>query len=169
MNIWVIADTHFNHKNITNLDNRPVDYKEQIVANWSRLVADTDIVIHLGDVIFSRQSELENILATLPGYKVLTRGNHDHAKDAWYHRAGFSVVTQSYRLGQLLFSHEPQCPLREDIRLNLHGHFHNDDHRREEYEDNEYYLNNQGRYKLVVPTVEPVLLSTLTSVLALLV
>ena len=43
--IWVIADTHFGHKEIKKLCNRPDDYELQIITNWNDLVAEEDTII----------------------------------------------------------------------------------------------------------------------------
>ena len=58
MKIWIIADTHFYHENIIKFENRPLDNVEQIIANWNKVVADEDLVIHLGDVIFGKDYAL---------------------------------------------------------------------------------------------------------------
>ena len=94
MKIWIIADTHFYHENIKKFQGRPDDFNEQIIKNWSKLVQYDDVVIHLGDVIFGLNKEevLPSLMATLPGKKVLCRGNHDLKPTIWYMERGFDFV-----------------------------------------------------------------------------
>lgn len=79
MKIFVIADTHFYHKNIVKFENRPLDNVEQIIANWNKAVRPDDLVIHLGDVIFglNKDTVLPDLMKRLMGKKILCRGNHD--------------------------------------------------------------------------------------------
>lgn len=50
---------------------------EAIVRNWNRVVGDTDVVYHLGDVAMGDSSRWDEILKSLNGYKILVVGNHD--------------------------------------------------------------------------------------------
>ena len=133
--LWTIADTHFNHRNLVVSGVRKQNYEADIITNWARLVAPEDTVIHLGDVIFSRVSELAGILSSLPGTKILVRGNHDFEKDSWYEKKGFSLVTytyiKEYKLEDVLYSHEPDLSKWGDWgpSVNIHGHLHSGDHR----------------------------------------
>jgi calcineurin-like phosphoesterase family protein len=52
MKIFVIADTHFGHLNMTRYEGRPEQFDELISANWNALVGDDDLIINLGDVAF---------------------------------------------------------------------------------------------------------------------
>jgi calcineurin-like phosphoesterase family protein/predicted kinase len=125
--IWVISDTHFNHKMLLDAGVRPADYNEQIVKNWNDLVGDDDYVIHLGDVIFGDKTLIKDINSKLKGHKILVRGNHDYKKPEWYIENGFEKCTDSlvYKNDgvEVLFTHIP----REDdgtFKLNIHGHLH---------------------------------------------
>jgi calcineurin-like phosphoesterase family protein len=127
--IFIIADTHFNHETLVTMGERPADYQEQIVRNWKRLVMSHDIVIHLGDVIFARASTLGEIMAGLPGVKILVRGNHDRESDGWYLRNGFSVAVQGLLIGGVWLTHAPQAALPDGALINVHGHLHGGHHR----------------------------------------
>ena len=59
--IYIISDTHFNHDKIIELEKRDKNYKNIIMKKWNKNVNDDDIIIHLGDVIFSNASELSEI------------------------------------------------------------------------------------------------------------
>jgi len=131
MKIFVISDTHWNHENIKVFENRPDNYHALIEKNWNRLVAPEDLVIHLGDVIFSRASELKDILGRLNGKKVLALGNHDHKSPNWYMDNGFEFASSYLIYGRIAFSHCPLTPLpkqanfswEKEVELNIHGHF----------------------------------------------
>jgi calcineurin-like phosphoesterase family protein len=101
------------------------------------MVAQDDLVYHLGDVIFYRGRELAGILSALPGTKVLVRGNHDLRRSSqWYLDRGFAAVCEGSVLVQYntkserkyaLLSHIPTVfgeILNPDID-NIHAHFHN--------------------------------------------
>ena len=139
MKTYIISDTHFNHARICELAGRPTDFNDQIIKNWQAIVTDKDHVIHLGDVIIGRNSELKGIMDQLPGRKILVRGNHDHEKPIWYLDRGFTVVTDGLILHDILFSHEPVFNLPENIKWNVHGHLHNNDHRIEDGKPLEKY------------------------------
>jgi len=125
MNIWLIADTHWGHERLQVLAERPADFGEQIIKNWRATVGMDDLVIHLGDVIWKRDSELKGVLESLPGWKVLVRGNHDHQRTRWYMTRGFSFVCEMFVRKGVLFTHVPFFPvLRDRFTANVHGHLH---------------------------------------------
>lgn len=125
---WITTDTHFNHKAMIIQKWRPEDYEAQVIKNWCYLVAEQDMVIHLGDVILGRNSDLKDILESLPGRKVLVRGNHDHESGDWYMRNGFVYACQGILYGGVWFSHAPALTLPTGAKLNVHGHLHDSDH-----------------------------------------
>jgi calcineurin-like phosphoesterase family protein len=126
---WAITDTHWNHDVMIERGYRPADYQERIKRHWLRLVMPEDTIIHLGDVIVGRNSELKDILAPLPGFKILCRGNHDRESDGWYRRAGFAYVANGILVGGVWLTHAPQATLPDGAIINVHGHLHDDDHR----------------------------------------
>lgn len=75
------SDTHFGHKRIIELCNRPFNdvhhMNEMLIANWNDMVAPGDTVYHLGDVALGPWVEWHNILTRLNGYKILVVGNHE--------------------------------------------------------------------------------------------
>lgn len=166
MKLWVIADTHFNHENIKHYQCRPHDFNEVIIRNWNKAVAYDDVVIHLGDVILGRDQEqaLPSIMATLPGKKILCRGNHDPKPAEWYMARGFDFACDYYVYRDLAFSHAPLTPLPfrslssspQPVRLNVHGHFHRPKDNvgkvaayPDKYYDSAYYKARRYKYILV--------------------
>lgn len=84
MKIFAISDLHLSINNPKPMDIfGPVwdNYFEKIVADWKAKVSDDDIVLLAGD--FSWAMQLEDAVAdfkmleTLPGKKIIIRGNHD--------------------------------------------------------------------------------------------
>ena len=146
MAIWLITDCHFHHRKIIELAKRPEDYEQQIVDNWKNQVQPTDTVINLGDLNLGRDGQLIDLLAQLPGYHVLIRGNHDHHSPSWYERHGINLCLDELRRGEYLFTHEPKMGLDGHTRANIFGHWHGDDHRYAEVMDNPYYQHNKHRY-----------------------
>lgn len=78
MNTFFTSDTHYDHKNIIKLAQRPYFSVEhmniKLVENWNRVVRPGDMVYHLGDFAWHRPKEFR---AQLNGDIRLTRGNHD--------------------------------------------------------------------------------------------
>lgn len=166
MKLWIIADTHFNHENIKRYQDRPDDFNEAIIRNWNKVVSFGDVVIHLGDVILGRDQEkaLPSIMATLPGKKILCRGNHDPRPAQWYMERGFDFACDYFVYKDLAFSHAPLTPLPfrtlssspQPVDRNIHGHFHRPKDKPQQslpypdrYYDSAYYKANRGKYVLV--------------------
>jgi calcineurin-like phosphoesterase family protein len=126
---WVIADTHFNHLAMQRLAGWPKDWMDRIFTQWKHLVAEQDYVYHLGDVIFYHYPDLENLLAALPGTKILCMGNHDHKPAKWYMRQGFAFAGEMVVTGNVLFSHKPVKNFPDGVDYNIHGHLHGATHR----------------------------------------
>jgi calcineurin-like phosphoesterase family protein len=128
--IFVIGDTHFGHKNILdffgmglrnqfkNID----DHDECLVKMWNHVVGKKDVVIHLGDVAWTRNA-LERV-GDCNGIKRLIMGNHDTYRAEEYSRF-FTKLHGSYRKREILFTHIPIL-LDELRRYNYvcHGHIH---------------------------------------------
>lgn len=168
--IWIISDTHFNHRRLVEYTGRPEDFTDQIITNWQRLVHPDDTVYHLGDIQLGRESTFRAIQAQLPGTKILVDpGNHDLHRPDWYLQRGFAAVFHGVRIGRrgdILLTHRPSIPIPEGIQWNIHGHFHNADDRRlltDHTQTNIDYYHTQGeRYALleIESTLSPVLLAS---------
>lgn len=139
---WLIPDTHFYHDNMVISCGRPENHTDITIRNLKQHMAPQDILIHLGDVIFHRYHELKSILHSIPGTKILTRGNHDKKPIGWYMRNGFNFAADMIQIGNIAFSHKPISPLPSGVRLNIHGHWHNNRNvvRPPFYNDQQYRL-----------------------------
>ena len=124
MNIYLFADSHFNHQNIATYCQRPANFTELIIKRWNETVKPEDTVIHLGDVQIGKKSEW--IMPSLPGRKILIRGNHDRQQScAWWMERGFDFACDGMRFRSCWLTHEPATSLAEGCELNVHGHLHN--------------------------------------------
>jgi calcineurin-like phosphoesterase family protein len=96
------------------------------VKNWKQVVKPEDTVIHLGDVQIGKKSDQHDILSSLPGRKILVRGNHDRQWSCtrWM-SAGFDFACDSMIFRNCWLTHEPADKLPTGTTLNLHGHLHN--------------------------------------------
>ena len=86
MSIFTIADLHLSTLESTNksmevFGNRWTDYTGRLEANWKKLITENDTVIIPGDISWalSLDESLSDLkfLDSLPGRKILGKGNHD--------------------------------------------------------------------------------------------
>jgi len=143
MRTWITTDWHMNHEKIKVFENRPDNFESLIIAHHQKLIKPEDVLIHLGDTIFARKSELRGYLDQIKcRSKVLVRGNHDdHFTDTWLLNQGFDFVCDSIIINWVLLSHAPM-QLTDDMRLNIHGHFHSGTQRHRK--DDMYYYPYYG-------------------------
>jgi len=83
--IFFTADTHFFHKNVIRLCNRPFanvdEMNEKLIENWNRKVDVLDDIYHLGDFFWTdKKEDIESIIYRLNGNIYLIKGNHDSRK-----------------------------------------------------------------------------------------
>lgn len=126
--IFVISDTHFGHKNIIGFEGalRPFktieEHDEELVRRWNETVNKRDTVLHLGDVLFGRESF--SILKRLNGVKKLVMGNHDRYSATLY-LEHFNSVHGSLKYKDYLLTHVPIHPYQfYRFKGNIHGHMH---------------------------------------------
>lgn len=85
MAVFAISDLHLSieneSKSMSFFGNRWLDYAEKIEKNWKKIVASDDTVIIPGDISWasSMNEALTDLkfLDSLPGKKILSKGNHD--------------------------------------------------------------------------------------------
>lgn len=85
MKLFAISDLHFAlsvDKPMDVFGSRWADHVERIIAHWHRDISDEDTVLIGGDISWGNSlEEAESdlgLLNTLPGEKILLRGNHDY-------------------------------------------------------------------------------------------
>ena len=96
--MFFIADTHFGHKNVLKLCDRPFETIEEMnetfIANWNARVTGRDTVYVVGDMFF-RCDDPESILRRLHGKKHLLVGNHD---SSWMNKVDVGKYFKSVEL-----------------------------------------------------------------------
>ncbi len=135
MNYWVTTDTHFGHNRLTELSGRPENFEDLILRKHGNMINKNDVLIHLGDICFYKDTYWHERFMSINKFKVwLVRGNHDKKSNHWYLTHGWDFVAKTIQMNifglDILFSHAPQPDTGYDI--NIHGHFHNNEHRAHE-------------------------------------
>ena len=136
-NVYVISDTHFNHFNIINLCHRPYksgeEMNDKMINSWNAIVRPQDVIIHLGDLIFTKgaSEEIKKIIKRLNGRKILVAGNHDRKSYSFYMSAGIEFICESFRWfyndKQIMFIHSPHDidpSILKKVDYIIHGHSH---------------------------------------------
>jgi len=125
---------------------RPDNF-EEMIFNGFGVIGPDDILIHLGDICIGSDAEChEEFIMSINCKKILVRGNHDKKSIHWYLGHGWDWVCESmsmqYGGKRILFSHMPMV-WDGYWDINIHGHFHNANHRRYEAELNGDLLKGQ--------------------------
>lgn len=131
-NYFFTADTHFNHGNAIEHNNRPFknvdEMNEQLIQNWNGVVTNNDTIFHLGD--FSWKNPCD-ILKRLNGYKIIILGNHDYYNERKAIEFGFK---EAYKLKTFknnhisyIMCHYPMYSWNRSHHgsYHVHGHIHN--------------------------------------------
>lgn len=87
MATWFTSDTHFGHKRIIELSERPFKDVDEMnwamIARWNSVVEPEDTVYHLGDAVMGGLDNYLHLIDELNGHKVLVAGNHDKCSPAF--------------------------------------------------------------------------------------
>lgn len=131
---YFIADTHFGHKKIIEMCNRPFSSIEEmnsvIIERWNKKVKGNDTVYVLGDMFFKCKYP-EPILKQLKGRKRLLIGNHD---GSWMTKVNVSdyflsfdtMIETSVDNHGVTMCHYPLLTWRHKLKTYMiHGHIHN--------------------------------------------
>lgn len=138
MRLWIITDTHLGHAKMPFFCGRPEGFEDRILSGIKESVRPGDVLAHMGDVCFGCDDYWNKALINAAGgcRKWLCLGNHDKKSAAWYMAHGWDFVAESFTIRthgvRVMFSHIPQRD--NGYGLNVHGHFHNNDHRKWEPE-----------------------------------
>jgi len=140
-NTWLWSDLHFFHKNIIEFSDRPYPdvetMNEHLVANFNDYVQPDDTSIWVGDVGFSNDTAINELLDQCNGYKILIVGNHDFNKKK-LRKLNFNEVHLLQHIQtpyvDLVLTHYPMDNLPVPY-FNVHGHLH-------AYPPNNYFSNS---------------------------
>ena len=155
MNYWITTDTHFGHNNmVTKMKVREAGFEERILTSLSRNVGKEDVLIHLGDVSLGNDAYWNERIAEIGLFRWLVLGNHDKHSKSWYLNHGWHFVSEYFSMNihnhDILFSHVPRCIEGYNYTINIHGHFHDNDHR---YHEPELVaIKNDKQYLLALET-----------------
>lgn len=128
------SDTHFFHRAMLNL--RPEfssveDMNEALIERWNSVVKNShDIVYHLGDFSFGKESETYALVSRLRGRIFLVLGNHDKMFERSKNQRLFEWVRDYHYLRlpdrRIVLSHYPFASWRNSHHgsWHLHGHSH---------------------------------------------
>ena len=100
--VFFTSDTHFNHKSILQLCNRPFnsieEHDQKLIENWNSVVGVEDTVFHLGDFCFGNAQKWKEIRNQLNGHIILIIGNHDVKQVSQGIASLFDYVTMQMRI-----------------------------------------------------------------------
>ena len=130
--VFISSDWHLYHQNITKfrhleydgvyLDFRDEqDHREWLLACARQTIKKRDLLILLGTIIFEEEG-LKDLLS-IPGRKILVKGNHDVKTSPLFNQA-FERVEGLTRYNKVWLSHAPIHPDELRGRMNFHGHVH---------------------------------------------
>lgn len=127
-NVWLTTDWHLYSKEWN--DQHPHRSKanlERLATNFNSTIGEHDLLIHLGDICDPESADYETmkkIISSIPGRKILVRGNHDTEKDPYYIGLGFDDVVDVLVIHNMIFTHKPMQVAPDE--LNIHGHLHSE-------------------------------------------
>lgn len=115
MSIFALGDTHlsFSSDKPMNVFYGWQDYEKRLKKNWKKLVTDNDTVVVAGDISWAMSLEQAredlSFLDSLPGRKLLMKGNHDYwwatktKAERFFKENGFDSLkilhNNAYRIG----------------------------------------------------------------------
>lgn len=135
MGVFFTSDTHFQHKNLLQWEDRPYssieEMNESLIDSWNSQVTDSDIVYHLGDFALTNYENTVDIIRRLKGKIVLIKGNHDFSNTFKkisrlnllheYHELGTTI---KYFGHKMFLTHYPMEIGNRPYTWSIHGHIH---------------------------------------------
>jgi hypothetical protein len=125
-NVWVASDWHLWTKNLNGRHPFVSTAKiDQLISNYTQLIQPTDIFIYLGDLCDPEVADIKKLqllIGSIPGYKILCRGDHDTEIPEFYLNLGFDDVCDICKCHSIIFSHMP-VKVAPDM-INIHGDSH---------------------------------------------
>lgn len=142
-----------------------------MIDRWNKAVGPDDYVLHLGDLVFTRDEWLTECFFTdtsqrLAGRKFLILGNHDQT-GPWlerYKKAGWNIIQpfmMRYKGYDVSFDHYPTDSgviMPGDQQIRVHGHIHNSgyNHFREKRREMQRYGNVNVSVEVIDYAPQPV-------------
>lgn len=84
--IFFTGCTHYGHKNILKLSNRPFGeiehHDDTLINNYNKIISNEDVCYILGDICWNQSYEsYKNLFNRLNGRKIIIIGNHDNKQN----------------------------------------------------------------------------------------
>ena len=124
MSVYFIGDLHFGHKNIQKFRHfvESPEHNEDLISNyWKEKITKKDVVYLMGDVAFTEEGLRK--VHSLPGRKILVRGNHDLLPTKYLVNV-FEDIYGIVKYKEFWLSHAPIHPDELRGKVNIHGHVH---------------------------------------------
>lgn len=128
--VFVISDTHFNHRKIIEYADRSFSsvqhMNKEMVKRWNQTVGKNDTVYFLGDFNWHDRHGYNTgyWITHLNGRKVFIAGNHDHGKNRIHGSSHHKYIP--YRGYKFCLIHDPKESTTKDKTVwMIHGHSHN--------------------------------------------
>lgn len=125
-NVWVASDWHlWSKKQNSRHPFVSAAQIDQMISNYAKQIQPTDIFIYLGDLCDPEVADIKKLqflIGSIPGYKVLCRGDHDTEIPEFYLNLGFDDVCDICKCHSIIFSHMP-VKVAPDM-INIHGDSH---------------------------------------------
>lgn len=137
--IYFTGCTHFSHKNIIKMANRPftdeLDMNMALIENWNSVVKRGDTVYHLGDVTWDYRYWETFIKPYLEGTVYYIKGNHDPVSKA------LEYQEISWKNTKFILFHYPIEDWNARHHGSIHLHCHTHDHNK---------VTAKGRFNVTV-------------------
>lgn len=125
-NVWVASDWHlWSKKQNSRHPFVSAAQIDQMISNYAKQIQPTDIFIYLGDLCDPEVADIKKLqllIGSIPGYKILCRGDHDTEIPEFYLNLGFDDVCDICKCHSIIFSHMP-VKVAPDM-INIHGDSH---------------------------------------------
>lgn len=130
--VYFSSDWHIGHKNIHRFRSPDKGFpwrfkgeeghREWLFGEARKILTKRDTLYLLGDIAFDEEA-LQAIRTTIPGRKVLVKGNHDVIKSPLEGRV-YDQIQGAMRYKDTWLTHIPIHEQELRGRINLHGHVH---------------------------------------------
>lgn len=128
--IWLSSDWHLFQTRYKKGERNYVNIQE--IVSWCKQnIKEDDIFLYLGDVSYrfvndEDSKKAQEIMASIPGIKVIILGNHDIEAGDYNDGCGFKYVFyKELKWQNIVFTHRPiNMDLYPDDYWNIHGHMH---------------------------------------------
>ena len=155
--IYITSDTHFGHnkdflykpRGFTTIQ----EHDQEIINRWNKIIDNSDIVYHLGDVMLNDNEYGMNCLRQLNGQIKIIPGNHDTENRLKLYESLDNVEvlpmawSLKYKKYNFLLSHHPtitsnfdKMPYLRIHLINIFGHT----HQKEKFYENNFFMFHAG-------------------------